>query len=633
MKRTLRRLLQSAVLLLPLAFSCSDKEAKPKGQLMIAISTDMEIPKDVTDIRVWITSTRLGRTETIYDVTYHVGPNGARIPGTFAVVAGDDPAKPVEIRVIGERPSAAPITLRQAITRVPTDRIALLPMPVQWLCTERGVAKAPGDENNPNYRIQSDCPDGETCISGSCKPAQVDPADLKTYRPELVFGGGRGNGTGECFDVLACFDTPAAVPAVVDRTSCTITVPEDDHALNIGLRLPANSSGICSTDRSRCFVPLDARSGNGWQLLTAGSPTADGGAGRPDASLGGTGGSSGAEGGAVGPGPDGGGGSGGTAEAGSSESVACGAELECFGEGSAAPCCLEPGVRCGLDFGSGCEAIAPLILRPLGSDGTGGSPGVRVQLPPAVCSKLNSGAVLEVLTNTGCATLKGDDTPTCGPWSSVGNGNSPTTDGGDGDLLSECIRGCQRLTAVGAECAAETDPESKEEAVCVQQCELVSDEFAGACSAPWRAYVECIANGTPQCTATGVEISSTTCQEFDSRLNALIACITDGGFPFGDASFEASIPESPFLNCGVTSQDPCTTCACGSCDVGLDACQANANCPMIAQCMFSVQCSEFASCPSCQGLPAGGEAPSLAEQALSCARSACPEQCGAGPVN
>lgn len=632
MKRTFRRVLQSAVLLVPLAFSCSDKVANPKGQLMIAISTDMDIPKDVTDIRVWITSTRLGRTETIYDVTYHVGPDGARIPGTFAVVAGDDPAKPVEIRVIGERPTAAPITLRQAITRVPTDRIALLPMPVQWLCTERGVAKVPGDENNPNYRLQSDCPEGETCISGSCRPAQVDPAELKTYRPELVFGGGRGNGNGQCFDVLACFDSPSAVPAVVERASCTITVPQDDHALNIGLRLPADSSGICTPDRSRCFVPLDARSQNGWQLLTTGLPTVDGGVGRPDASLG-TGGTSGAEGGTVGPSPADGSASGGAAGAGAGESVACGAELECFGEGSTPPCCLEPGVRCGLDFGSGCEAIAPFSLRPLGSDGTGGSPGVRIQLPPAVCSKLNSGAVIEVLTNTGCATLKSDDTPTCGPWSSVGSGGSATLDGGDVDLLSECIRGCARITAVGAECEAETDPESKEEAVCVQQCELVSEEFAGACSAPWRAYVECIANGAPECTDTGVEISSTTCPEFDSRLNALIGCMTDGGFAFGDASFEASIPPTPFLSCDTPGQDACTACVCTSCDAALDACQTETDCPSIAQCMYNLQCSTFDSCAPCQGLPAGGEAPFVAQAALSCARAACAPQCGAGPLN
>ncbi|MCC6899435.1 MAG: hypothetical protein IT377_10700, partial [Polyangiaceae bacterium] len=54
----------------------------------------------------------------------------------------------------------------------------------------------------------------------------------------------------------------------------------------------------------------------------------------------------------------------------------------------------------------------------------------RLVLPPAVCERLNTGAVTSVTVTTSCET-KTERTPTCGPWSSV-DASSGEPDGGGG---------------------------------------------------------------------------------------------------------------------------------------------------------------------------------------------------------
>lgn len=287
--------------------SCSGKEAPAKGQLMIAVQTDMSIPKDVDTIRVEVTADG----DMLFGNSYDVGPSGLRIPATLAVVAGEGKSRPIRIRVMA-RQAGKLRTLREAVTTVPQDRMATLRMPIQWLCDGQAKELSPG-------QVESTCPAGENCVAGSCKPVAIDSASLESYTPQAIFGGGSGAGDGKCFDTVPCFAKGALV--AVEMSTCSIAKPAAGTGVNVALVMPAGSAGICGA--ATCLIPLDANAETGWRE-----------------------------------------------EAG------------------------------------------------------------RLVLPPAVCERLNAGAVTSVTVTTSCET-KTERTPTCGPWSSV-NASSGEPDGGAG---------------------------------------------------------------------------------------------------------------------------------------------------------------------------------------------------------
>jgi hypothetical protein len=151
--------------------------------------------------------------------------------------------------------------VREAVVKVPTDRTALLPMPLHWLCDGHFAPSSDGS-------YQSDCADDtQTCVAGQCVDAVIETQTLKDYKPELVFGGGDEQGKGgHCIDVPACF--AASVPAVPDG-DCTLTLPTqaDASAFNIALELSAGSDGECTVEpNSRCFLPLDSDEVEGWSI-------------------------------------------------------------------------------------------------------------------------------------------------------------------------------------------------------------------------------------------------------------------------------------------------------------------------------------------------------------------------------
>src|SRR5262245_11268113 len=111
---------------------CSGKTIK-RGEIVVAIQTDMSLPKDVDLVGIQVES--FGNIQMANE--YQVGPNDLHIPATLAVVAGKDPSQPVTIRVWA-RQNGKIRTLREVVTTVPTDRVAALSMPVQWLCDDSG---------------------------------------------------------------------------------------------------------------------------------------------------------------------------------------------------------------------------------------------------------------------------------------------------------------------------------------------------------------------------------------------------------------------------------------------------------------------------------------------------------------
>src|SRR5437867_1203295 len=108
---------RGALVLFPL-LGCSGNTTT-KGQLMLAVQTDMSLPKDVDRVRIEV----IAYGSPLFANDYDVGPAGLHIPATLGIVAGNDPSTPVHIRVIA-RQSGKPRMLRETVTTVPADRIA-----------------------------------------------------------------------------------------------------------------------------------------------------------------------------------------------------------------------------------------------------------------------------------------------------------------------------------------------------------------------------------------------------------------------------------------------------------------------------------------------------------------------------
>jgi len=260
-----RRSLLAATGLLGLLSACTPN-AKPRGQLMIVVATDMSIPKNMDQVVVEVLDDS-GHKQTF---NYPVRPSslGKPMPGTLAIVPPNSGGQTVRVRLIAEQDmSPAPPTVRvvrEAVVKVPTDRTAMLPMPLHWLCDGHFMESTDGS-------YQSDCGTDQTCVAGACVDAIIAPEQLRTYSAALVFGGGDEQGTGgRCIDVPMCFGSSEL--ATLD-TDCTFALPNgvDPQAFNVALQLTAGSDGQCTTgSNAHCFLTLDQDLAEGWQLNPSG---------------------------------------------------------------------------------------------------------------------------------------------------------------------------------------------------------------------------------------------------------------------------------------------------------------------------------------------------------------------------
>jgi hypothetical protein len=244
---------------LPSVLSCSPS---PLGEIVLAIRTDVSIPKDIDKIVIDVTLAETGVVK--HHVPYTaLGPDHTfKLPATLAFTASEeDPGGAVRVRVFASRSDEAPRMIREVITTVPADRTATLPIPIEFLCD--GTAKPATDaagkpihEDNGDLVFESTCGKGKTCAAGKCVDAAVPEGSLVDYDAAQIFGGGTASGDGDCFDAATCFD--GATLAVVDDGPCRITAGNDDN-----VALVTQGAGMCGA--SGCFVPLDAESDAGWQ--------------------------------------------------------------------------------------------------------------------------------------------------------------------------------------------------------------------------------------------------------------------------------------------------------------------------------------------------------------------------------
>jgi hypothetical protein len=247
---------RSVLGLAPLLWAClACGEDEPLGSVMLAISTDLYVDKDINQVDIIVQPERGAAQTAQFNLFPSLG--GQYLPGTFSIIEGNTPGEFVRVRVIG-RQDTAPRVVREAALRVPRRRTAVLQVPIQWLCD--GHVRQEGSSS------RSSCPDGETCSMGACVSDAVDEAALPDYLAADIFGGGNPTGGGTCFDTAPCFE--GATEPVLDLETCVLEEPVSDD-LNVAIRLPIGSDGHCTN--GECWIPLDASPWSGWAPRDGGS--------------------------------------------------------------------------------------------------------------------------------------------------------------------------------------------------------------------------------------------------------------------------------------------------------------------------------------------------------------------------
>src|SRR5258708_28491476 len=103
--------------------------APGKGSLVVAISTDMQTPKDIDIVSVFVSTNSVPKL----DFLGRVAPDGSvTMPSTLAILEPDDPNAEVRIRVTAFLGQKARV-LRDVMTTVPHQRTALLRVPLSFL--------------------------------------------------------------------------------------------------------------------------------------------------------------------------------------------------------------------------------------------------------------------------------------------------------------------------------------------------------------------------------------------------------------------------------------------------------------------------------------------------------------------
>jgi hypothetical protein len=264
--------------------------APSKGSLVLAISTDMQTPKDISVVSIFVTE----GSAVKLDYLGHVLPDGdVALPATLAIVEPDDPSTQIQIRIIGFHERTARV-LRDIQTTVPHQRDGLMRIPLDFIDDGSGIGTIPSNyfptatdgvaEGLSGFMpsvIASKCdpmglcsmgdPSCQTTVDGACSTAFVDPGTLSTYEAQEVFGDGPvlvHGAPSSCFDVASCF-AKAQVVSTVTTVQCSFPFPggADLATFNVGLVTP--TTGAC-VGPGECYVPLPEDPSEGWTIQSGG---------------------------------------------------------------------------------------------------------------------------------------------------------------------------------------------------------------------------------------------------------------------------------------------------------------------------------------------------------------------------
>ena len=239
---------------------------------MLAISTDMQTPKDIDVVSLYVTTDGAPK----FDYLGRVRPDGTvSLPSTLAIVEPDDPNAQVRIRIIAFQAQGTgenARVLRDVLTTVPHGRTALLRIPLNFIDDGSGTGTIPaplvpgkangvldGTSTFDPTTVQSKCDfagDMQTVIDGACASAQIDSSTLPDYGEAAVYGDGGTPDAPSCFDVAACFANAVPVqPVPASGGACGFALPQgtDGSTLNVALATASTGTPVGGVD----LVPLE----------------------------------------------------------------------------------------------------------------------------------------------------------------------------------------------------------------------------------------------------------------------------------------------------------------------------------------------------------------------------------------
>jgi hypothetical protein len=267
-------------LALPLVMSTSYAalvacSAPSKGALVLAVSTDMQTPKDISVVSIFITTDSVVK----FDYLGRVLPDGTvSLPATLSIVEPDTQGAPVRIRVIAFQEQKARV-LRDVLTTVPHERTALLRVPLNFLddgsgqgsldptlvpSAANGVPDGQTTFDPDTVASKCDFSQEQTSVDGVCVDAHVDSTALPDYADTEVYGTGGSEGSSGCFDVTTCF-APAQPVTGLDKGSCSFPLPAGANAADLNIAIVTGSTGDC-LQSGRCYVPLENDPAEGWSV-------------------------------------------------------------------------------------------------------------------------------------------------------------------------------------------------------------------------------------------------------------------------------------------------------------------------------------------------------------------------------
>jgi hypothetical protein len=260
------------------AVSCS---APDKGSLVLAISTDMQAPQDISVVSIFVSNNGVPK----YDYLGAVTPDGTvTLPATLALVESDNPGDEIHIRVTGFQAQKARV-MRDVLTHIPHQHTSLLRLPLNFLDDgsvagtldprfvpgRQGTGAPEGDtQYNPVdptvlRSTMCDVSKGETSFAGSCIDSHLDSAKLPAWTETAVYGEGGTVSTPNCFDVTQCFAKAKPITNV-DMTSCSFPLPQGANGSRWNCALATND-GTGSCANGLCLVPLETDPDEGFTVM------------------------------------------------------------------------------------------------------------------------------------------------------------------------------------------------------------------------------------------------------------------------------------------------------------------------------------------------------------------------------
>jgi hypothetical protein len=239
------------------ACSSNDETTKKRGELVLAIDTDMTPGVDFDRIQIEIRQQGAAAKKETYREFGQPGQE-FHFPATYTIVSNGNASTRIQLRVItgkvapGGNPEVGiPQNMFEVVTTIPTDRAAMLRVRLEWLCRK-------STKLEPDGYVEGACHEGWNCVAGECVDWNVDLTSLPPFTEGEVFGGRSRQGDGACFDTLGCL---TGATAVTLDDACTFAAGDTSN-LNVALVPAKDHGGICSGDV--CFVPLDRGAPHGW---------------------------------------------------------------------------------------------------------------------------------------------------------------------------------------------------------------------------------------------------------------------------------------------------------------------------------------------------------------------------------